>query len=212
MSAKTKERIYLAVTILCLLMCAVLLLSVFLDRPVFGIQAVEHTPVMRTGLPDSEAPAETVPLEETMSPDGLILTETTLASGLRAALPTSFPADSVDADIKESGEVCFSMEIKRRALEDYLKNAGVTLTFRQSLAIKLLPKTFDTEICFLVACTDGNVVITPLSASVNNDKVSLKALPSGMADVLNAGLSAALKATGYTFTIIQFTEDSLILK
>lgn len=211
MSTKTKERIYLVITVICLLMCAVLLLSVFLDRPVFGVQAANHIPVLRpitTAEPVAGGSGEG---EEALSPNGLVLTEKDLAVALQESLPKSLPISDVEADIEPNGRVCLSMDVMRKDFEAYLKKAGVTLSFRQRLAIKLLPKKFEFEACTMIAAANGNITVTPLSVSVNDGMVSFNSLPAGILDVLNAGLNTALGTVG-DFTTIVFTDDSIILQ
>ena len=214
MKAKTRERIYLAVTVLCLLLCAVLLLSVLLDRPVFGGFAAEHAPVLRPtalravdGGASGGQEASAAP-----PPAGLVLTEDALQQLLSERLPEGFPRGTVGVDIEEEGAVGLSMRVRRAELIDYLESTGLRLSFRQSLALRLLPRTLELELSVGLEGEDGALRLVPRALELNEEEIDLTGLPTGLFDVVDAALRAALEATGYPFRTLRFTDDAVILQ
>ena len=59
---------------------------------------------------------------------------------------------------------------------------------------------------------NGGLTLTPRSLQLEDEEIDLSGLPSGVFSVLGGAVNAALKATGYSFQSITFTDEALVLQ
>lgn len=206
-----KEYGYLAVMCVCLVCSAVLLLSVTTDRPLVAI-AQEHLPVLRTQA-DGEHEPEVPSAEETLSdaPAGFVLTEEALEGKLADFLPDTFPATDIDAEL-ENGLLELSFSMDRSALKDYLKGQGADLGTRQNLLLQMLPRKLEAEGDFALSADENGLHLQPVSLELGDKAFDLSALPKGVFSAIDEGINALLKSAGVQFSMVEFTEDGLLLK
>lgn len=208
MKSKTRERIYLGVTVLCVLLCALLLLSVLLDRPAFGAAAADHVPVLRPVAPaDAAAGAAQAPAAA-----GLTVTEGKLAELIRGCLPAGFPQGAVETSIGADGAITLAMRLGRADLIDYLRAQGAALSFRQSLALRLLPRAFGVRLRLAAQSRDGALELVPRALELDDRAIDLGGLPDGILSFAERAVGAALQAAGHDYSGVSFTDGALILR
>jgi PncC family amidohydrolase len=118
----------------------------------------------------------------------LILTETALQHTLMTALPEAFPVSALEADIEAEGTVKLKLEIGRDRLTNYLKRAGVDLSLKEKLFLRLLPKTI--EASCLLRLTGGEAgglaMLVPEKLALNEHSIKVDALPQELLDEFGA--------------------------
>jgi|GEM_PF-4400531 len=121
LQTSTKERIYLLIMVLSLMLCAVLLISVFCDLPVASVSAssATHIPAMRAMPPLRGSGSPGAPAGGMAA---VTVTEDDLVAQIIALLPAGFPVSELDIDISALG---LELAVSRAALEQ----SGRSLTF-----------------------------------------------------------------------------------
>lgn len=220
MKQQTMEKLYAGVMIACFVICLILLISMLVGKPLLQ-RAYPHAPTMRdTILPPQMQEEEGEPDQpaEEDRPAGqtgrLILTETSLQHTLLSALPESFPVSALEADIAAAGTVELKLEIGRDKLTDYLKQAGMDLSLKEKLFLRLLPKTIEASCLMRLnrSETGGVAVLTPEKLSLNEHSIKVSILPQELLDAANGGLQAALEATGLTLGEFICTDDAIVFQ
>ena len=220
MKQQTMEKLYAGVMIACFVVCLILLISMLVGKPLLQ-RAYPHTPTMRdTILPPQmqEGEGETPKPPEEDRPTGqtgrLTLTETALQHTLLSALPEEFPVSALEADIEAEGTVELKLEVGRDKLTDYLKQAGMKLSLKEKLFLRLLPKTI--EASCLLRLTGGEegglAVLVPEKLALNEHSIKVAALPQDLLDAANGGLQAALESTGLNLGKFVCTDDAIIFE
>lgn len=211
---------YLTVMGLCLICCAVLLVSVTTDRPLVAI-AEDHIPVLRTEKaaegehePEAavEAPAEGQD-QETLSGTntGYVLTEDYLESQLAAFLPENFPARDIDVSF-DGGLLSLSFDMSRADLKEYLKAQGVDLGVKRSLLLQMLPREVELEVVFALSADENGLHLSPVVFVAGEKEFSLTGLPQDTFSAIDTGLNALLESAGVNFSSAEFVEDGILLK
>ncbi len=218
MKQQTMEKLYVGVMIACFVVCLILLISMIIGKPLLQ-RAYPHTPTMRdTILPpqlqeDEGQDQEEPPKDQTTGQTGsLTLTETALQQTLLSALPESFPVSALEADIEPDCTIELKLEVGRSELTKYLEKAGMKLSLKEKLFLRLLPKTFEAE-CLLQLTQPqegGLVLLTPQKLSLNDHSVKVAAIPGELITAANEGLKAALEATGLTLGSFICTDDAIV--
>ena len=213
---------YLAVMTVCLVCCAVLLVSVTTDRPLVAA-AETHIPVLRTqtARTEEEHAPESAPemsgegsaAQETLSGPGAgyMLTEEYLETALADFLPECFPAADLDVDL-EDGLMELSFTMSRGALKDYLKSRGAELSLRQSLFLQMLPRQLEAEAAFALSADEGGLHLAPVTLEVGDRAFDLSGLPADVFSAVDEGLNALLQSAGVSFSSAEFTNEGLLLK
>ena len=214
------EKLYVGVMIACFVVCLILLISMIIGKPLLQ-RAYPHTPTMRdTILPpqlqEEEAGNQAVPPadQNTGLTGSLTLTEMSLQQTLLSALPEAFPVSALEADIESDCTVELTLEVDRSKLTQYLENAGVKLSLKEKIFLRLLPKNLEAE-CLLQLSqpTEGGLILlTPKSLTLNEHKVKIASIPHTLIDAVNAGLTETLKATGLTLGSFVCTDDAIIFE
>ena len=204
-----KEYGYLAVMCVCLVCCAVLLVSVATDRPLVVI-AQEHIPVMPGGKIGEHEP-QPAEGETRATRDGFLLTEAELEQTLANFLPDDFPASDIGVKLgKGLVELKFSMD--RSALKTYLKAQGARLGTKQELLFRMLPRRLNGEAAFGLTADEQGLHLQPLTLDLGGRSFDLSAFPPTVFSAVDEGLNALLKSNGVSFSKVEFTEDGLLLK
>lgn len=204
-----KEYGYLAVMCVCLVCCAVLLVSVATDRPLVVI-AQEHIPVMPGGKIGEHEP-QPAEGETRATRDGFLLTEAELEQTLADFLPDDFPASDIGVKLgKGLVELKFSMD--RSALKTYLKAQGARLGTKQELLFRMLPRRLNGEAAFGLTADEQGLHLQPLTLDLGGRSFDLSAFPPTVFSAVDEGLNALLKSNGVSFSKVEFTEDGLLLK
>jgi len=212
MQTSTKERIYLLIMVFSLMLCAVLLISVFCDLPVATVSASAetHIPAMRAWPPQGGGAAGTPAGAETPATAGVIITEEALSAQITALLPVGFPMSEIGVDIEARGAMGLELELQRAGLKDYLESLGVQMGARQSLALSLLPDTLAVEaVLALSQSADGAVGLQLESVRVEDRAVEVDFLPPSLFEVLGSAVQAALSASGTAGQSITFGDGVL---
>ena len=167
-------------------------------------------------LQEEEAGNQTVPPvdQNTGLTGSLTLTEMSLQQTLLSALPQEFPVSALEADIKPDCTIKLTVEVDRSKLTKYLENAGMKLSLKEKIFLRLLPKTLEAECLLQLSQTDesGMVLLTPQSLSLNEHKVKIASIPQKLVDAANTGLSETLNATGLTLGEFVCTEDAIVFR
>lgn len=219
MKNQTMEKLYVGVMIACFLVCLVLLISMIVGQPLLQ-RAYPHAPTMRdTILPpqlqEEEGEQQTPPKDQTTGQTGrFTLTETALQQTLLSALPESFPVSALEADIDRDCTIELKLEIKRNELISYLERAGMKLSLKQKLFLRLLPKTLAAECLLQLSQPEdgGLVLLTPQKLSLNEHSVNVSAIPVDLITAVNQGMKTALEATGLTLGGFTCTDDAIIFE
>ena len=215
MQTSTKERIYLLIMVFSLMLCAVLLISVFCDLPVATVSASSetHIPAMRAWPPQGSGGDTGTPAEAgTPATAGLTITEEALAAQITALLPVGFPMSEIEVDIEARGVVGLELELRRAGLKDYLESLGVQMGARQSLALSLLPDALAVEaVLALSQSADGAVGLQLESVRVEERAVEVDFLPQSLFEVLGSAVQAALSASGNAGQSITFGDGVLYI-
>lgn len=218
MKQQTMEKLYAGVMIACFVICLILLISMLVGKPLLQ-RVYPHAPTMRdTILPPQmqEGEEETPQQPQEDRPAGqtgrLTLTETALQHTLLTALPEEFPVSALEADIEAEGTVELKLEVGRDKLTDYLKQAGMKLSLKEKLFLRLLPKTI--EASCLLRLTSGEegglALLVPEKLALNEHSIKVAALPQELLDAANSGLQAALEATGLNLGKFVCTDDAIV--
>ena len=209
LQTSTKERIYLLIMVLSLMLCAVLLISVFCDLPVASVSAssATHIPAMRAMPPLRGSGSPGAPAGGMAA---VTVTEDDLVAQIIALLPAGFPVSELDIDISARGALGLELAVSRAALKDYLKSLGVEMGARQSLALSLLPASLEVE-AVLAVCqsADGAVDLALEAVRVEDRAVETDFLPPSLFEALSAAARAALEQSGRSLT---FGDGVLYLK
>ncbi len=213
MQTKTKERIYLLVIVFCLMMCGVLLISVFIGKPIMAAgEAEQHTPVVRLSqAPLPASAAQNAP--QGAEPGGLEITGEYLAQRMSAYLPSGFPGEAVDVSITSDGSFGVGLSMTKSELKDYLKSSGISLGIRQAVAIGFMPDTI--EVSAELSCKSADtygIRLEPKRLSINNKNVDVSFMPQNIFDVLSGAINASIAYSGYDFAGIVFLDGAVLLK
>lgn len=227
MQSQTKERIYLLVMVFCLLMCAVLLISVFCDLPIAAIGPANalHAPVMRTGVVDGTdlgsvhpgggggggTPAAAQGPQTTEQ--GVAVTQEYLQVQMQSFIPQSFPATELEVEIEAGGSFELELVMHKDDMKQYLESCGVSMGLKQNLAMGLLPDAMAVEA--VLQCTGADRAGVQLSVealSVNDKSVEPDFLPANIFDVLSSAINASLAYSGYEWSDVVFADGVLYLK
>lgn len=218
MKQQTMEKLYVGVMIACFVICLILLISMIIGKPLLQ-RAYPHAPTMRdTILPpqmqeDEGAGEEAPPKDQTTGQTGsLTLTEMSLQQTLLSALPESFPVSALEADIEPDCTIELTLEVKRSQLTKYLENAGMKLSLKEKLFLRLLPKTYEVDCLLQLSQPEegGLVLLTPQKLSLNDHSVKVAAIPAELITAVNDGLKATLEATGLTLGSFVCTDDAIV--
>lgn len=216
MHRMNKETGYLAVMGICLVCCAVLLVSVATDRPLVAA-APTHVPVLRTDGAASHRTAEEALTEDSQKQEalsrvssGCLLTGERLEAELADFLPESFPVTGLEAAL-EGEQLSLSFSMERAALRDYLEEQGIPLSLRQSLLLQLLPHTLRAEATFALWADADGLHLRPAALTLGERAVSLSALPENAFSALDQGINALLQAAGVSFSRMEVTPEGLLL-
>lgn len=211
MQSHTKERIYLLIMVFCLLMCAVLLISVFCDLPLatVGPYYENHVPVMRITPDVTTVP----PPAQLAGSDGFRVTAEELEGQMKSFIPQSFPTTQIDLDIQQRGAFVAALTVFKSDLKAYLEDCGVSMGIKQRFAISMLPDSLELEVSLLCASTGKNMVQLDIEQlSVNGKSVDTDFLPSNMFDVLGGAINASLAYTGYDYSDVVFEDGAVQLR
>lgn len=220
MKQQTMEKVYAGVMIACFVICLILLISMLVGKPLLQ-RAYPHTPTMRDTIlpPQMQEESDKAPQQPQGKPPAgqtgrLILSETALQHTLMTALPEAFPVSALEADIEAEGTVKLKLEIGRDRLTNYLKRAGMDLSLKEKLFLRLLPKTI--EASCLLRLTGGEAgglaMLVPEKLALNEHSIKITALPQELLDAANGGLQAAMEATGLNLGKFTCTDDSIIFE
>ena len=213
-NTKTKERIYLLIMVFCLLMCAILLISVFCDLPIVAISEVRqpHSPAVRTtGLPTNatEPPAAQLPADG----DTYKITSEYLQSQMIAYIPDSFPITAVEVEITSGGIFQLDMEVSKGDLKAYLESCGIKMGLKQTIAMGMLPDALEIEAALL--CTKAGrsgIQLSVDSLAINDKTVGTGFLPENVFQVVSSSINAVLAYSGYDFSNVIFSDGAVYLK
>ncbi len=205
MENKAKERAVRLVSVFCMAGCAVLIFCMLTGRPApVGGGAEPHLPQRQRALEQAESRPET---------QRMVITEAYFSKMLRQYLPAGFPAGKIRVRIQESGRITVDTEIKRKAIEEYLRDSGMETSRKQQLLLRMLPKTFALSATF--ACSVGeeekNLLILPETVAFNGSEVEVGELPAGLLDSIGKAANSLLAGTHYYFTQIAFRDGGIEL-
>lgn len=219
MKNQTMEKLYVGVMIACFLVCLVLLISMIVGQPLLQ-RAYPHAPTMRdTILPpqlqEGDGQQDAPETDQTIGQTGrFTLTETALQQTLLSALPESFPVSALEADIERDCTIALTLEVTRSRLTSYLEQAGMKLSLKEKLFLRLLPKTFEAECLLQLSQPEagGLILLSPQKLALNEHSVKVTAIPEELTQALNQGLQAALEATGLTLGGFTCTDDAILFE
>lgn len=219
MKNQTMEKLYVGVMIACFLVCLVLLISMIVGQPLLQ-RAYPHAPTMRdTILPpqlqEGDGQQDAPETDQTTGQTGrFTLTETALQQTLLSALPESFPVSALEADIDRDCTIALTLEVTRSRLTSYLEQAGMKLSLKEKLFLRLLPKTFEAECLLQLSQPEagGLILLSPQKLALNEHSVKVTAIPEELTQALNQGLQAALEATGLTLGGFTCTDDAILFE
>ena len=220
MKQQTMEKLYVGVMIACFVVCLILLISMIIGKPLLQ-RVYPHTPTMRdTILPpqlqEDEGENKTEPPKDqnTGHTGSLTLTEMALQQTLLQALPENFPVSALEADIEPDCTIELELEVNRNELVKYLEKAGMKLSLKEKIFLRLLPKTLSAECLLQLTQPEqgGLVVLVPKSLSLNDHNVKVSAIPGELITSANTGLKAALDATGLKLGGFTCTDEAIIFE
>ena len=195
MSAKTREHIYNAICIFCIVICIILIGRVAADELTEGRgEAHIHCPPEIEGNNDKEEK---------------IISEKYISSELQKYLKEVIPINNINVNMSGDGRMKLSAEVSKNKLIDFLKSYGMG----SGIAVVTLPEVIELEISIKCRCDEetGLVAIEPEKLSIEGIAFDLAALPAESLSAVNGAINRMLMATGHRFGKIEFTEDGIIL-
>lgn len=196
MSAKTREHIYNAICIFCIILCIILIGRVAADELTDGRgkEYIHHPPEVR----------------HESNEERNIISEKNLSEELKRYLGGVLPIRDIAIDVSEGGKMLLTAKASREELTDYLKSYGI----ESGVAALMLPQVIDLEISVDCSYDDetGLVAIDPVGLRIGESDFSLAAFPAESFSAINNGLNKLLMASGYRLESIRFTEDGIILE
>ena len=124
MNASLKEKIYLSVTVVCLLLCGVMIAGMcfgsdkYVSAHLPALRSVNDTDVKENGETEAEYEAEP-------SAGQIAVTDAFLNEQLKRFLPDDFPLKEPKVTIGADGLVSFSGNVKKDDLRRFLKANGI---------------------------------------------------------------------------------------
>ncbi|MBQ9534359.1 MAG: hypothetical protein IJU78_00740 [Clostridia bacterium] len=196
MKSEAKERVYLLIIVFCLLMCAVLIVSVLTGRPVFVSGRSLYEPPLREQTAQLGAGGE------------YKVTEELLAEKIKEYLPD---AAEVKAEIYGSGSVNICAEMSKKALKELIKQTGTELTARHRLAMLFLPSELTLKAA--LECRngeDGMPELRSCSLWINEKSVDVDDFEA-VGKVAAGALASALRTAG-DYRSISFADGAITVR
>lgn len=197
---KTKNRLYLAVCIACLLTCLLLIGSIFWEG--------------RTRPGDAQ-PAPTEPESAQGAGTGgeqMLITEEYAKELLQQRLPEGLPLEGLNVRISREGLVAVEGQTARDGLRDYLKAQGVDLGLQGELMLSLLPQKISIMAAFSCQSGEnGQVTVTPAALELSDREIDPSLLPSEWTGQLSRLLSGLLSEAGGPYSSLSFRDGVFVL-
>ena len=240
MKPEIKERVYLLIIIFCMFMCTAMVLTMITGGVKNGDET--HVPVSRPIISDvdtTDKNGEAVQNQDanqqdaSLSPDdksqgdvlnpngdGIIQTEGQIAitedfinEQWGRFLPSDFPLKNPELRISADGIITVSGRVSKDELRAYLKDIGVKLGLRYSLALLLLPGNFDIEASLSVSeGSDGQLVIAPYSLYLSGKKIPISIFPRQITEILSNAVNGVISSIGGVFRFSGFEDGALLFQ
>ena len=197
MTENTKNRLYLAVCIACLLTCLLLIGSIFWEG---------RTPPSRPAPagPESAQGAGT-------GGEQMLITEEYAKELLQQHLPEGLPVEGLDVRIGQDGLVTLEGEAVRDGLAGYLEAQGIGLGRQEQLMLSLLPRKFSILAAFSCQSGEnGQITVTPAALELAGKAIDLSLLPSEFLGRLSRSLTGLLSQAG-AYRTLSFREGAVLL-
>ena len=140
----------------------------------------------------------------------IAITEDFVNEQLGRFLPPAFPVKSTVVDIGADGIVTLSGMVNRDKLKGYLKDLGVDLGLKYSVALLMLPKEFDAEVELIVKESGDKLTVDLYSAELDAKNIPVSLFPGKVADVLSDAVNKMISSVDEVFEFYGF-EDGAIL-
>ncbi len=205
MSEKTKGAIYKLITIVCIVICLLLIGRVAADELV-GKHAPEHVPIVR---PTAAATMAAQPITR----DAVVIDEELIADRLGGYMMQELPLRRVGVEISESGRITLTCSCPRQKLLSYLDRRD-ELPDAFGLLARLLPGTIDLSLTADCTCDEDSRLIAaaPITARIGSVTAELGSLPQSLFSELTLAINKLLLDEGQAFSQIVFTDGAIILK
>ncbi len=203
MKSQAKERIYLLIMVFCLLICAVLLISVFLGQPILVSTTQIHRPVLPVSMGESRL---------VQSGGEVVLSEEYLEEQLMTVLPHAFLLDDLSISIQKDGVIDVEVEAQKDQFKNFLADLGVELSLSQHLFFGLLPRTLEMELVLVCTFEEGQLLVRPYSVGLNDEEITLDDFPAPLLAVLDEAVNTILQASGSGYDNVQFSDGAIILR
>lgn len=204
MKSQAKERIYLLIMVFCVLMCGLLLYSVFAEEPILVSTRQIHTPVLRVTTMDGQ----TVVQQQVSR-----ITEEEIQRQIASVLPQSFGEEHLQISIQEDGLLTLEVSAAKAELKQFLGDLGVDLSLKENLLLGMLPRQLQLRAAFLCSIQEnGLLVLQPESFSINGKAMETTAVPQAILALLNAGVNTVLQSGGIDYSGLTFTDGAILLQ
>ena len=141
------------------------------------------------------------------------ITEEYVNEQLGRFLPSAFPVQTPSVDIGADGVVTLNGRVNRDKLKNYLKDLGVDLTLKYSVALLMLPKEFDAEVSLLLKEGENNKFSVQLkSATLDEKDVTISLFPQKVTDVLSNAVNGMVAGVGEVLEFSGFEDGAIILQ
>lgn len=207
---KLKERLYTGITAVCLLCCAALIARMAGENRAMPAAPV-HTPPVQL---QQQMPEPMVEADPTVLHTGpVVLDENALTAQLAKLLPEKLAVRDLHLSIRQNGQIRFSGTAHRDGLLDWLESKGADLGGSMSPLRVLLPENIGFAVTLQAAqdTAGGEVTLTPVSASLEGQDITLPELPEEVTGALHSAVNGTLAANGWDQTDLVFLDGGIQL-
>lgn len=205
MNERNKEKLYKLITIVCVVLCLLLI----------GRVAADELTDVKKAAPPYEPPAirPASSVQTAARETQTVLDEETIAEKLGGYLTQALPLRDVAVSIRESGRVTVSAVCPRQRLLRFLKSGGDRVE-GLGLLERLLPGQIALSLTADCTCDEDSRLIAaaPAEAAVGDVTIAFGELPQSLFDHVTRGLNKLLLDEGEAFSQIFFTDGAIILK
>ena len=200
MKILNKAKIYNIVTVVCAVLCMLLIGRVAADE-LFGQRPGEHEPPAVRPVTDRGSGGSCV----------LRFEEKDIEARLAQYLPADIEIRDIDAEISEDGMISISAAVPKNQLIKLLGSAELPRTVR--LALGLMPGEARMSVSVLCGCDAESRLLTvsPMSFAFGEAEFQPADMPQELADLAGDALNKLLLAVGVEFTGIAFEDGAIIL-
>ncbi len=141
------------------------------------------------------------------------ITEEYVNEQLGRFLPAAFPVESPVVDIGADGIVTLNGRVNRDKLKNYLKDLGVDLNLKYSVALLMLPKEFDAEVSLLLKESEDNKFSVELKSAILDEReVPVSLFPQKVTDVISNAVNGMVAGVGEVLEFSGFEDGAIILQ